>query len=426
MKILISPSKIKGSITAPPSKSISHRAIICASLSKGKSVIDNCNICEDTLSTIYSMRELGARIDIIGTKLIITGMDLEAKDSEVRLNANSSASTLRFVLPLATHLYKNVVVKVNKDLIKRPLTVYEKLYGEKKYELRKVKSPKINRIFASGDIDYKEYKVDGSESSQYISGLLFLLPILKHNSKIVIENKISSKSYIDLTIDVLHKFGIKIKFEDNIITIKGNQQYKPKNMTIEGDWTLASNFLALGGALGSVSITGLPQKTLQKDIDILDILKKMCCEVSLTSRKITVNKSNLMSCDLDLNDNVDLAFPVAFLNSFALGGARLSNANRLVLKESDRKKEIVKAMKLFNINASSDKDNIYIAPSIQSIIDKTEIKPVNDHRIIMLLIMLAISSKKKVIIDDVSPLDKSYPNFLADMKKVGAKIKVIE
>ena len=151
------------------------------------------------------MRALGAKIDIIGSKLVVTGMALKKKKEDVRLVVDSSASTLRFVLPLATHLYNEAIVKVNKDLIKRPLTVYENLYSEKGFELRKVKSPKINRIFAHGDLDRKLFVIDGSESSQYISGLLFLLPLLDHQSKIQIEGDLVSRSYLDLTIEVMAK-----------------------------------------------------------------------------------------------------------------------------------------------------------------------------------------------------------------------------
>lgn len=424
MRVEITPSKINGTITAPSSKSLTHRAIICASLANGKSVITNANICDDTIATIYAMRALGARIDIIGSKLVVKGMDLEKKEGDVRLVVDSSASTLRFVLPLATHLYDQAIIKVNRDLMKRPFKVYEDLYSQKGFELRKVKSPKINRMFASGDVDQKVYTIDASESSQYVSGLLFLAPLLSHTTKIELVGDIVSKSYIDLTLAVLAKYGIKVKMEDNILTIKGNQKYKAKNYAVEGDWSLAANYLALGAVCGKVTVNGLNVESAQCDAEFLNVLKRMCANVTVEGKRVTTLKSDLMATDIDLTDNVDLAMPFSFVNAFALGGSRISNAHRLEAKESDRKKEIVETLKKFNLVASFDKDNIYIAPG-EAKIEQKEVLKSKDHRILMLMMLLTAASQTKVIIDDASGLNKSYPRFLDDMKKLGVKYKVL-
>lgn len=426
MRVEISPSKINGTVVAPQSKSLTHRAIICAALAKGESVITNANICDDTIATIYAMRELGARIDVIGSKLIVKGMEFKKHEEDVRLVVDSSASTLRFTLPLATHLFNNAIIKVNKDLIKRPLGVYEKLYKEKGFEIKKVKSPKINRIFASGDIDDKAYLIDASESSQYVSGLLFMLPLLDHNSKIELEGDVVSRSYIQLTLDVMAKFGVKAKFEDNVITIKGKQTYKPKKYVVEGDWSLAANYLALGAACGKVTVSGLNPESTQCDAKFLDILKKMCADVTVEGKRVTATASNLMATDLDLVDNVDLAMPFSFVNAFALGGSRITNASRLESKECNRKEAIVEMFKKFGLRASCDKDNIYIAPGEPKINQKEVVKTYKDHRMAMLAVLLAGASQTKVILDDAEALNKSYPRFLVDMKKLGVKYKVLD
>ena len=426
MRVEISPSKINGTVVAPQSKSLTHRAIICAALANGESVITNANICDDTLATIYAMRELGARIDVIGSKLVVKGMEFKKHDEDVRLVVDSSASTLRFTLPMATHLFNNAIIKVNKDLIKRPLTVYEKMYKEKGFEIKKVKSPKINRIFASGDIDDKTYTIDASESSQYVSGLLFMLPLLDHNSKIELTGEIVSRSYIDLTLEVMAKFGVKAKFEGNIITIKGKQTYKAKKYVVEGDWSLASYYLALGACCGKVTVSGLNPNSTQLDSAFLGILKKMCADIVVEGKKVTTTKSNLMATDLDLGDNVDLAMPFSFVNAFALGGSRISNASRLETKECDRKKAIIEMFKKFNMRASCDKDNIYIAPSEPQIQAKEVVSTYKDHRMAMLAVLLTAASQTKVILDDAEALNKSYPRFLIDMKKLGVKYKVLD
>lgn len=425
MKAIVSPSRINGTITVPSSKSLTHRAIICAALSNGTSVLTNCNICDDTLATIYSMRELGAKIDVIGPKVIVTGMKLEYKEREVHLNALSSASTLRFLLPIATQFNKEVVFNVNRDLIKRPLTIYEELYS-KVGEVKKVKSPKINRIFAHGSIEQKVYKLSG-ESSQYISGLLFMLPLMNHNSKIIVEGKINSKSYIDLTIEVMNKFGVKVREVENTYFVRGNQKYKNKNYSVEGDWSTGAFFIALGAIGEKVTVNGLNLKSSQKDKDILAIMKKMGAKIDIENKKITSYKSNLIGRDLDLSDNVDLALPFAMLNSFALGGSRISSSSRLESKEANRKLSIVSTLKSFGINASFDKENIYIAPtSCVKSTDKMVITSFNDHRTLILATLLASLSNNKVIIEDIECINKSYPRFFNDIKKLGIKVKLVD
>lgn len=428
MKAVIYPSFASGEVRVPSSKSIAHRAIICASLAKKESIISNIDFNDDILSTVFCLKQLGADILINNNSIIVKrGIDINDLKDEVVLNANESASTLRFLIPLSSKISKKVTFYGSERLISRPHSIYKSLYEKESKEFI------INKdnIVLKGNLDNTIFRVDGNISSQFISGLLFYLPLLEKDSKIIITKEIESASYIDLTISVLNSFGIEIKKESNVIYIKGNQTYIAKDYIVEGDYSQAAYFLVLGSLNGNIKLINLNLKSLQGDKAILEILNRLNAKVENENDCLIVSKTNDFSKNLvfDLKDNPDLVPVLTILLSQINGEFCLTNVKRLKFKESNRITSIEEELKKLNINISHDENNIYIKGSTNIVLDNDiMLFSHNDHRIFMALAILGVlvKGRGKIIIDKVECINKSYPMFLNDLEKLNIKIDYIK
>ena len=243
MIVKIEKSTLSGVAEFPPSKSDSHRLIIAAALAEGGSVISGISLCDDVIATIESLRALGADISLSGNVATVRGVDILKTAVTGKLPVGESGSTLRFLIPLALMTGNDVVFTGKERLFQRPLSVYEKIAAKcgAEFEISKT-SLKVCGKIPSGD-----YRVRGDISSQFITGLLFALPLLDGDSKIIIEPPFESRPYVDMTVAVLEKFGIEIKFEDeNTIAVGGNQKYRRGNFSCEGDWSGGAFLFALG------------------------------------------------------------------------------------------------------------------------------------------------------------------------------------
>lgn len=428
MKAVIYPSFASGEVRIPSSKSVAHRAIICASLAKKESIISNIDFNDDILSTIFCLKQLGADILINNNSIIVKkGIDINDLKDEVVLNANESASTLRFLIPLSSKISKKVTFYGSERLISRPHSIYKSLYEKESKEFI------INKdnIVLKGNLDTTTLEVDGSVSSQFISGLLFYLPLLEKDSKIIITKEIESASYIDLTISVLNSFGIEIKKESNVIYIKGCQSYIARDYVVEGDYSQAAYFLALGSLNGNIKLTNLNLKSLQGDKAILEILNRLNVKVENENECLIVSKTSNFSKNLvfDLKDNPDLAPVLTVLLSQINGDFCLTNVKRLKYKESNRITSLEEELMKLNINISHDENNIYIKGSTNIVLDNDiMLFSHNDHRIFMALAILAVlvNGRGKIIIDGAECINKSYPMFLSDLEKLNIKIDYIK
>lgn len=416
MRAIIYPSKSTGVVTIPTSKSVAHRLLICAALSNGESIISNVSMNNDIIATISCLNELGADIIVDGSTVIVKGIKETKK--EVELNAIESGSTLRFLIPLSSYLSKKVIFKGTKKLISRPLDIYQKLYG---------KDLVIGDccITINNSLSKNYYEIDGSISSQFISGLLFYLPLIKNDSEIKIINEYESKSYVDLTIDALSKFGIEIKEKDHgrRLLIKGNQTYISKNLSVEGDYSQAAFFLTLGAINNEITIKGLNESSKQGDKAIVNVLRNANVKMEIDNNGITVKKSEIKAIDVDLKDIPDLGPILSVLFSRANGKSRLYNAKRLRYKESDRILAIETELKKMGVEISSDENNIYIN-GVNKLISNDVINSHNDHRIFMAISILATISNAPVAISNYECINKSYPCFLDDLQRLGIKVVI--
>lgn len=417
-KISILKSTSSGRINLPASKSDAHRKIICASLSVGESsILTNVTLSNDINATIECMRTLGADIKFEDNKLFITGIkDLTPKD-EVVLNAGESGSTLRFLIPLASLLAKRVIFKGSTKLMSRPLGPYQEIYKEHMV---------INEdsLIIDAPLKAKQYSIPGDISSQFISGLLFALPLLKKRSNVFIYGEYESESYVEMTLDTLKEYGIRIKYDRPLyhpeITIQGNQQYKSVNNSIEGDCSQLAFLASLGLLNNDVLVTGIPSKTKQGDRAIIDYLVKIGGDIErIDETSYLFKKSNLEGGTLDLADTPDLGPMLIALGSYCSKGLVLENTRRLRFKESDRAIAMEEELNKFGAKVIVE-DNKVIIPKADLTSPIKEINPHNDHRIIMSLAVIA-TLFEKVTFDNKECVNKSYPGFFEDLEKLGIR-----
>jgi 3-phosphoshikimate 1-carboxyvinyltransferase len=417
---MLFPSILNGEIKAPPSKSLSHRALICAALAKGQSIITNIAYSEDILATISALELMGAKFDKHDDRLIVQGTR-RIKAPHKAINCNESGSTLRFLIPIFSLSGKKISFTGNSSLINRPQSIYKKIFEEDNntFEL------KDNKIVVNGSVTARKYILKGDVSSQFFTGLMFSLPLLKEDSIISIEGTLESKGYIDLTIRTLEEFGIEILELENGYFIKGNQSYEPTSFNIEGDYSQAAFFLVGGILNGRIKVTDLEHESFQGDKAIIDVIKSMKGKIILTENGFITDSSSTYGTTVDLSDFPDLGPIIALLGCLSEGKTRIINASRLRIKESDRIESTVRTLKALGANISSTKDEIIIKGK-STLKGGVTVDSYNDHRIAMMVSIAASISEEQVTLTNANAVNKSYPNFFEHYKSVGGKLKNIK
>lgn len=392
MKAVIKKKALSGTVTAPPSKSAAHRAIIASALADGKSVIGNVSLSEDIKATAQAVEKLCADVEYSDKSLTVYGK--KNKEAE-ELFANESGSTLRFLIPLCLDK-KERVIKGAKRLFDRPLGVYEDIFEKEGISYEKGEGfIRINGMLRGG-----EYKIPGDISSQFITGLLFALPLAENDSKITVTGEFESKPYVMMTLDVLKKFGISIQSSGNEFFIKKCQCYKPTNMTVEGDWSNAAFFEALNYFGSEVTVTGLSNDSLQGD--------KVCTEL--------FDKIKAGGAEISIKDCPDLA-PILFTVAAETGGAYFYDTKRLKLKESDRASAMAKELSKMGIKVKVDENSVTVEGKMKS--PEEILSSHNDHRIAMAL--SAALTKYGGIIEGAEAVKKSMPDFYEKLLMLGAE-----
>ena len=334
----IYPSKLKGEVKIPPSKSMAHRAIICAALSDGLCIIENIDYSDDIIATIDAMNSLGAKIvkhkdyiEVIG----VYGSNEKAQETRV-IDCNESGSTLRFLVPISL-LFKGSSKFIGRgNLGKRPLTTYYNIFERQGIEYS-YEEGNLNLVI-NGELKPGTFEVEGNVSSQFITGLLFTLPLLKEDSKIIITTEMESKGYIDLTLKAISDFGIEI-INNNYreFIIKGNQKYNAKNYRVEGDYSQAAFFLCADSLGNDVLCKDLDLNSLQGDKEVIDILERM--NVVFNANDIGVKgttNGELTSTVIDGSQCPDIIPVLTAVAALTKGTTEIINAGRLRIKECDR------------------------------------------------------------------------------------------
>lgn len=416
--VTINSSILKGEINIPPSKSMCHRAIICAGLSEGISNVKNVVFSKDIDATIDAMNSLGVNIEKNNNDLVIKGNgDLEIINSNI--NCEESGSTLRFLIPLVSLMSKSVTFEGKGKLVERPLNPYYEIFKNQKIDYKNVKGKLPLTI--NGQLKSGEYKIKGDISSQFISGLLFALPILNGNSKVIITTELESKPYVDLTLDILKRFSIDVinkNYKEFII--KGNQKYKAIDYSVEGDFSQAAFWLAAGILGADVSCSGLNMDSLQGDKAIIKIIKAMGGRIQIENDKVKALSCKIKSTVIDASQCPDLVPILTVLAALSEGKTEIINAARLRIKECDRLTAIRTELNKLGANIEEKPDGLVI-------LGKENLKggivnSWNDHRIAMALAVASIKCSTPVTIEDSLCVRKSYPDFWNDFKKLGGVI----
>ena len=400
MTVTIYPSRTRGTVAAPPSKSMAHRLLIAAGLAEGESVVTGIAPSEDVLATVDCLGALGATLTYENDTVKVTGIGGKVKAKEPHLPCRECGSTLRFFVPIAMLSEEKTTFTGSEKLLSRPMAVYEELAKEKGLSYHGTP----HGITVKGKLPSGEYRLPGNVSSQFISGLLFALPTLSGESRIVITPPVESRSYIDLTLSALATFGITARWENEYtLYIKGGETYKSRRVAVEGDYSNAAFFSALATLGDPVTVTGLDPDSLQGDRIYLDCFEK------LKAGKPT----------LSLADCPDLG-PVLFALASALNGATFTDTRRLKIKESDRAEAMKTELAKLGVNVTVEENTVTVEKADLHA-PKVPLSGHNDHRIVMALSLLLTRTGGKI--EGAEAVRKSMPDFFARLEALGVTLE---
>ena len=411
---------VAGRIAAPPSKSMAHRAVLCAALAKGTSHLHHLAFSKDISATLGAAGRLCARVTTGENDAVVEGLG-RFLPVDAPVDCCESGSTLRFLIPLASLTGQEVTFTGRGRLMERPQSVYKTLYQQQGLRFEQ----SADRLTVEGALTPGEYELAGNVSSQFISGLLFALPLLDGDSTLHLIPPVESRSYIDLTRAVQAAFGVTSRWLDgNTLALPGRQHYHPCDHAVEGDYSQAAFPAVLGAVCGGVTVTGLSPDTLQGDAVILDLLHRCGAQFTREGDTVTFAKAPLHGVDIDLADCPDLGPVLMVLGLLCEGTTVIRNAERLRLKESDRIAAMEAELRACGGVLESEGGTITIHGCAGKL--HTPAAPLhghNDHRVVMSLTVLALAAGLPLSIDDAEAVQKSWPHFFEAIKPLGAEVE---
>lgn len=404
MNAVIYPSKISGNVNIPPSKSYTHRALILASLAYGKSTILNILISEDTRATIKALINLGVNILLNGNKAAIQGTNgrFIIPSGITTLNVGDSGTSLRLLTAISSLTNGEVIITGSKRLCERPvgelIDALQKLGIIAKAQGKNRQYPPVK--ITGGKLKGTIIDIDSKESSQYLSALLLIVPFAEHDTEITVNN-LRSKPYVDITMDLMKTFGVKVEVNGNRYFVKSGQHYQAQKYTVEGDYSSASYFFAANALGSAIKINGLKPHSVQPDKELPGLLKKV-------------------PGTFDMNELPDAVPSLVIVAAYKQGKTTITNIGHLRTKESDRIRAIANNLTKMGIKVEENATQIKIYGGTPL---GAEIDTYNDHRIAMSFAIAALSANGKTVIINAEVVNKSYPDFWKDLDKLGAKIE---
>ena len=403
MNVTIQPGNAAGTVSAPPSKSMAHRLLICAGLAEGTSRISGLDYNEDVLATIDCLQALGAICTVEGDTVTVVGADLRKAAPTQTLCCRESGSTLRFFIPLALLCGNRVFFTGTEKLLSRPLGIYEQLCAREGFFYEH----SGKNLQVQGSLQGGTYRLPGDVSSQFITGLLFALPLTAQDSRIEITTPLESRSYIDLTLQALRAFGVEADWLDSqTICIPGSQQYVARDMAVEGDYSGAAFYGAMNALGSNVTVTGLLPDSLQGD-------------------KVYEKHFESLRCgcpEIDISDCPDLG-PVLFAVAAAKQGAVFTGTRRLKIKESDRAAAMARELAAFGTTVTVEENSVTVTPTAFHKPDRA-LQGHNDHRIVMSLAVLLLLTGGEI--QGAQAVKKSFPDFFQKLQQLGIEVQTCE
>jgi len=415
--IIITPSTLRGTVCVPTSKSVSHRAVICAALAEGTSKLRGILVSDDLIATIAAMEAFGAVIRQEEGNLIITGTDCKNPLQQM-IDCNESGSTLRFLIPLGLNGQTTTFCGRGK-LVDRPLHDYFNILNKQliPYQTTDGHLP----LSVTGVLKPGKFHLRGDVSSQFVSGLLFALPRLAGDSSIIITTAMESKGYIDLTLSMLERFGINIinqNYQEFIVP--GNQTYKSTDYHAEGDYSQVAFWLAAGTLGDPICCSGLNPNSLQGDKVIIDLIKEMGGKLTQGENSIESSPAITKGIVIDASQCPDLVPILTVLAAVSDGTTQIIRAGRLRIKECDRLQAMSQELNKLGAHVEEHEDSLTIhgRPHLTG----GTVHSWHDHRIAMALAIASIACQQPVTIKHSECVSKSYPNFWQDFKMLGGEI----
>ncbi len=416
MDIKITPSALSGGVRIPPSKSAAHRALICATLAEGESRVTPFCTSDDLLATADCLRALGMKVTSDSEGYTVSKADGE---KEKELNFKESGSTARFLLPVAAALGAEITAVGEGRLPERPMKVICDLLREHNVNCSDDKLP----ISIKGRLSGGGFSLPGNISSQYISGLMMAAPLMEEDVYINPTTSLESVGYIDMTVSAMRRQGVEVEPTNTGWKIAKGQSYKPLNIEIEGDWSQAAFFMSAGAIGGDIKISDLDFGSEQGDMAALDVFAAFGANISIEDNVLHIRKGELRGIEVNARDIPDMVPAIAVTAAFASGKTVIHSAERLRIKESDRIKTTLAALKGMGVRCEEKEDGMIIYGST---VKGGVIDGANDHRIVMAFSVAAAFAEGESRILGAGAVNKSYPEFFRDFNLLGGKANEIE
>lgn len=407
-------SELNGSVRAPSSKSMTQRAIAAALLANGESLIRNPSYCDDSLAAMSIATGLGARVEPEPDLLRITGSE-ELREN--KLHCGESGLAIRMFSPIAALYRTEIILSGAVTLKKRPMSMISEALNQLGATCSTTDG--YLPISVKGPLRGGRCEIDGSVSSQLLTGLLMALPLAESDSEIKVNN-LKSAPYIDMTTGILKEFGIEVYNHDyELFTIPGRQRYKHLDYTVEGDWSGGAFLLVAGAVNGHLKVSGLNYKSLQSDKTIINALDSSGTRISITDKYIEVKASDLNSFDFDATHSPDLFPPLVTLAAYCNGTSKIKGVSRLEHKESNRAEALRAEFEKLGIKIEIKDDLMYVTGGKPQ---GARVESHEDHRIAMAMTVAALKASGRIYLRDSQCVTKSYPEFFQHMKQLGAVI----
>ena len=403
--------QIAGVVTPPCSKSYAQRALAAALLADGETILRNLDFCDDTLSAIRVIETLGAEVERLDERTVKVRGGLAPKSNT--LNVGESGLATRMFTPIASLCDVPITIQGEGTLIYRPMNMMIEPLRKLGVEVRDGggRLP----VEVCGPVRGGEIDVDGSVSSQFLTGLLMALPLAKEDTTIAVANAVS-KPYLDMTIDLASKFGVNIQHNDyEEFFVEGDQKYEAADLVIEGDWSAAAMLLVAGAIAGEITLTNVSMLSKQADVAICDALVRAGASVTSEPNSITVESRDLVAFEFNATQCPDLFPALAALAAAAEGESVIYGTHRLEHKESNRAETIAEEYKKLGIEVRLEGDAMYIKGGK---IRSAEVESHHDHRIAMSLAVSALRSDGELLIRNAECVAKSFPDFFAVLESL--------
>lgn len=419
---IITPSSISGTVDAPPSKSLTHRALYCALLAHGTSHIQNALVCDDTAATIRLCTALGASISREGTVVTVEGVERPVVLTSP-VDCGGSATTLRLGMAVAAMAGNPVTLTGDCTLCARPLGHLTDALARLGVWCSAQGAERTAPVTVAGPIKGGKTTLPGSVSSQFLSSLLIACPTAAADTAITLSSPLASRPYADLTVACMEAFGVSVSHTPSYrsVSIPGGQAYRPTDLTVEGDYSSAAALLSAGALAGTVTVRGLSGSSAQGDAAIVPLLASFGAAVSSVNKGITVSPGELSAITADCTHTPDLVPVLAAVATQARGTTRLLSVGRLRTKESDRLQATAETLTAMGAHISVHDDELAIEGPTP--LSGATVWPHHDHRIAMACAVAALVASGPTIITDAGCVDKSYPRFFADLAALGGDVR---